>query len=247
MKNNFQPFYASPLQDQLLDRMLAQASSGTVGVFDLDSCLFDPRQRQIIIFREFASLYDWDDLYFIQIEHFAGWDLRQTMRNSGIVDEVIEKWWHKFETFWYERFFFSPYVGFDHPLPGAACFVRECYTKGMKIAYLTGRHQDTAKQTTAAFKRYGFPHDGNNAVLFAKPLLKMNDAIFKRDALTQIAKMGTPVLFLDNEPQNINIFADEYPHAMSVFVDTDHSPRAIKPYSHLPTIKSFWRTYKAGS
>ena len=226
----------------MLDKMLAEASPGTVGVFDIDSCLFDPRHRQVVIFREFASRYGVTELYYIEIEHFAGWDLRQTMLNVGMTKQKLERWWEKFEKFWFDRFFFSPYVGFDHPMPGAAEFVRKCCANGMKIAYLTGRHRETAAETIRAFERYGFPHDHKAACLFTKPLLKMNDAVFKKRALQEISKMGTPVLLVDNEPKNINIFADAYPNAMVVFVDTDHSPLPVVPYPHLPIIKSFWRT-----
>ena len=54
----FCPKGASEYQDQLLDQMLETAVEGTVGVFDLDGCLFDTRTRQVAIVREFASQND---------------------------------------------------------------------------------------------------------------------------------------------------------------------------------------------
>ena len=96
----FRPFSAHREQDQLLDRMLQQAKEGTVGVFDLDSCLFDPRHRQIVIFREFASKTGWLELYSVAIEDFMDWDLQRTMRNAGIPQENIQKHWKAFEQFW---------------------------------------------------------------------------------------------------------------------------------------------------
>ena len=112
----------------------------------------------------------------------------------------------------------------------------------MKIAYLTGRHHQTRAATIASLTRYGFPHDGSLSRLFTKPKLEMNDALFKKAALSEISVMGSIVLFLDNEPTNINIFADSHPDSMVVFVETDHSFAPVVPYSRLPRIASFWRT-----
>ena len=58
----YKPFGTNLEQDALLDRIIGRAKSGTVGVFDLDGCLFDTRIRLVCIFHEFASVKGVDTL-----------------------------------------------------------------------------------------------------------------------------------------------------------------------------------------
>ena len=75
----YSPFGSSPEQDIILDEMVSVAEEGTVGVFDLDGCLFDTRQRQVCIFREYASRFGFWELYAIREEHFVDWDLKKPL------------------------------------------------------------------------------------------------------------------------------------------------------------------------
>ncbi len=75
-----------------------------------------------------------------------------------------------------------------------------------------------------------------------KPDFKTDDTEFKDTALKAIAEMAQPVLFMDNEPANVNKFRDRYPSAQVVFVETDHSPRPDEPHESLAWLRSFSRT-----
>jgi hypothetical protein len=241
----YAPFECSAEQDALLDRIIAHvATTGAsgVGVIDLDGCLFDTRPRQVKIIREYASAHDALDLYCIQAEHFTDWSLATTMRNAGIQEDRIQALKKELADFWFKRFFQSDYVVHDHAMPGSVDLVRRCEAAGMKIAYLTGRDNTMRAGTEASITAWGFPLDGINNRLFTKPTFEMNDTEYKDQALLEIAAMGQPVLFLDNEPANVNKFRQRHPDSLVVFVETDHSPRKDEPDAEIPWLRSFSRS-----
>jgi phosphoglycolate phosphatase-like HAD superfamily hydrolase len=241
----YSPYESSTQQDALLDSIVETASSsgaGGVGVFDLDGCLFDTRSRQVHIFREFASRTGALDLYCVEAVHFKDWDLGNTLRNAGLPEARIDAVLDGLKAFWFERFFTSRYVQFDHAMPGAVELVNRCRATGLKIVYLTGRDETMRAGTEASLKGFGFPIDGDECRLIVKPDFETDDTEFKDAALKTIAAMAQPVIFLDNEPANVNKFHERYPDAQVVFVETDHSPRPDEPHSSLPWLRSFSRT-----
>jgi hypothetical protein len=240
----YAPFETSEAQDSLLDRIIdtaQQHGDSSVGVFDLDGCLFDTRPRQVLIIREYASETGALDLYRIQATHFKDWDLGNTMRNAGFTEDRIAALKQPLADFWFNRFFRSDYVVHDHAMPGAVDLVRQCRATGMGIVYLTGRDETMRAGTEASLKGFGFPLDGGDCRLLVKPDFKTDDTEFKNDALSVIATMGTPTLFLDNEPANVNRFRERYPDALVVFVETDHSPKPDEPHAEIPWLRSFSR------
>jgi len=241
----YAPFECSHEQDALLDRIIAHAQSqgdGGVGVFDLDGCLFDTRPRQVKIIREYASMHDALDLYCIEARHFTDWSLATTMRNAGVPEDRIQSIKKEVADFWAKRFFRSDYVVHDHAMPGAVDLVRRCHEAGLKIAYLTGRDLTMRAGTASAIESWGFPLDGSDSQLFTKPTFEMDDTEYKDQALLSIAEMATPVLFLDNEPANVNKFRERFSESLVVFVETDHSPRKDEPQAEIPWLRSFSRT-----
>lgn len=241
----YSPFESSPEQDVLLDRIVATAAEhgeSGVGVFDLDGCLFDTRSRQVHIFREFASHTGALDLYAVNTTHFKDWDLGNVMRNAGLAEARVLELVEPLKAFWFDRFFTSRYVCFDHAMPGAVALVRACRAEGMKIVYLTGRDETMRAGTEDSLRGFGFPLDGGDCRLMVKPDFETDDTEFKDAALKVIAGMGKPVLFLDNEPANVNKFHDRYPAADVIFVETDHSPRPDEPDQSLPWLRSFSRS-----
>jgi hypothetical protein len=72
-----------------------------------------------------------------------------------------------------------------------------------------------------------------------KPDARADDTTFKEGALAAIAELGRVVLYLDNEPANVNVFKRVHPEALVVFVETDHSPRPDEPHPDLPWLRSF--------
>lgn len=241
----YSPFESSPEQDGLLDSIIETASehgAAGVGVFDLDGCLFDTRSRQVHIFREFASHRGALELYAVEAIHFKDWDLGNTLRNAGISDGCIAEVLDDLKAFWFDRFFTSRYVCFDHAMPGAVDLVQRCRDTGLKIVYLTGRDETMRAGTEESLRGFGFPLDGEECRLMVKPDFKTDDTEFKDAALKAIAAMAQPVLFMDNEPANVNKFRDRYPAAQVVFVETDHSPRPDEPHESLAWLRSFSRT-----
>ena len=128
-------------------------------------------------------------------------------------------------------------------MPGAVTLVKECQEQGMKIVYLTGRHHEMREGTISALQAYGFPYDPPNAQLITKPDPYMDDTAYKAEALEQIFQLGSPLLFIDNEPSNVNAFHEACPEAYTVVIESDHSPKPIAPHRSIPWIRSFYRSH----
>ena len=238
------PFEKTPESATILRTILARISAESqapVAGFDLDGCLFDTRPRQVHIFRELAGQRGWNGLYAVSAEHFRDWSLANTLNNAGLSAEWITEHEPAVREFWAKRFFHSDYMTLDHAMPGAPEFVRDCQKAGAMIVYLTGRDHAMRPGTEHALRRFGFPYDTENARLITKPRFDMDDTEFKESALETIATLGKVITYFDNEPANVNLFAQRHPEASVVFVETDHSPRPIQPTENIPWVQSFLR------
>jgi len=238
----YDPLFTSAEQDALLDAIVERAAPGTVCMFDLDGCLFDNRHRQIHIYREFAGIHGHPELYRIEPDHFRDWDQRATLRRAGVPEAVVEQVAGPLRAWFMEHFFTSRAVQLDHAMPGAVRLVRACWAAGAHVVYLTGRHEPMRAGTAAALHQYGFPLDEGGSTLLMKPAFATPDHEYKDVALHRLAALGRPTVFLDNEPVNVNLFAERHPDALVVFVATDHSPRADEPAEGIPWMKGFLRT-----
>ncbi|MED5369852.1 MAG: HAD family hydrolase [Myxococcota bacterium] len=232
---SYAPLHRSPEQTRVLEAVLATAAPGKVIVLDLDGCLFDARNRQVHILREYGARFDVPALYRVQEQHFTSWLLPETFEAAGIDPGLAEP----LQDFWFERFFSGEYCVFDHAMPGAVAFVRKLHNTGAEVVYLTGRHREMHEGTEAALRRAGFPYDLPRTRLITKPQIEIPDAEFKGRALETIAQLGHVVAFMDNEPTNVNLFHAMHPEALVVWLDTDHSPRPVRPVASLPRIKGF--------
>ena len=237
----YTPFHQSSSQTQVLEQILQrgrQSGTGGVAVIDLDGCLFDTRPRQTQIYRELAGQQDWDDLAQIRPEHFQDWSIPNTLSNIGLSPERVSEIKGAVNAYWFKTFFTSDYVLYDHAMPGGPALVRALKAEGTYIVYLTGRDETMRAGTEASLIRFGFPL-GERATLIVKPDFETDDTLFKAEALTKISGFGEPIIFLDNEPSNVNRFKDDHPEALVVFVETDHSPKPVVPYTSLPRSKGF--------
>lgn len=226
----------------LLARMLELARTvgpDHVAVFDLDGCLFDTRPRQVQIFRELAARSGFDPLYLVTTEHFSDWSIRSTLTNAGVGADWIDAHYDVIRAWWDRHFFTSTYVLYDHAMPGAAAFVRAVHEAGVHCVYLTGRDEAMRIGTEDALRRFGFPYDQPGATLLVKPDFRTDDTEFKEGALEIVAAIGHVVLYLDNEPANVNLFRRRHPESLVVFVETDHSPKHIEPDEEIPWLRSF--------
>lgn len=240
----YAPFATSPENDALLDRVVAHAEAcgrGAVAVFDLDGCLFDTRPRQVHIFRELGAREGWPGLYRVTVDHFVDWSLRGTLTRAGLDPGWVEAVYPRVRDFWEKRFFTSEYVLYDHAMPGAVELVRRVHAAGVHVVYLTGRDVGMAPGTEAALHRFGFPLATERCTLLVKPDAKVDDTKFKEEALRRLDGLGQVVLYLDNEPANVNMYRRLHPEALVVFVETDHSPRPDEPDPAIPWLRSFLR------
>lgn len=236
----YRPWFRSPAQSKLLDRMVGAMAPGAVAVLDLDGCMFDTRGRQVRILWEYANQFGVPELLPVTVDHFEDWSMDTTLANAGVAPHVVEAHRDPLRAFWFERFFSSEYMLYDRPMPGAVGFVRALQARGAHIVYLTGRHDAMRPGTLQSLARFGFPL-GPHAQLITKPTFDMDDTAFKDQALLRIEALGTPALFLDNEPANVNLFHARHPDALVVFVATDHSPRPDRPAAALPVLRGFLR------
>ena len=243
----YKPFACSMYQDKTLHEMLNRCIPQTnedkpVAVFDLDGCLFDTRYRQIMIFREFASKSGVHELNFIEPHMIVDWNLRTPLQKLGLSEVKIDTFYKEMSDYWWKCFFDSDYVRMDYAMPGACEFVTKCYEQNAYVVYLTGRDHNMRPGTEDCLRGFGFPYDTDRSTLITKPEFSIPDTKYKQDALRQIRGYGEPVLFIDNEPSNVNMFAETCPEAMVVFIETDHSPKNIEVNHGIPWIRSFSRT-----
>ena len=246
----YRPRFASPEQDSLLDQILAVATQHAetgVAVFDLDATLFDNRPRIIQIWRELASRADLPALYAVSPEHFVDWDHARTLRAAGIPAEQVADMMDRVEAAFFRDFFNGDCCVYDHAMPGAARMVWACYRAGLRVVYLTGRHEPMRAGTEASLLRWGFPLFRPGVELVLKPFEEHRDEAFKAEALREIRHLGTPVLFVDNEPTNVNVFHNLAPRAFTVWMETDHSPRPVSPREGIPALRSWMRTTDPGA
>ncbi len=238
----YAPLAWSEADAALLARIVERATTsgeGHVAVFDLDGCLFDTRPRQVQIFRELAARRGFDPLYRVTTEHFVDWSLRDTMANAGLAPDWILAHHEEVRGWWERHFFTSEYVLYDHAMPGAPALVRAVHDAGVHVVYLTGRDETMKPGTEDALRRFGFPYDVPRSTLLVKPDFRQDDTAFKEQALEIVAAIGHVVLYLDNEPSNVNLFRRRHPESLVVFVETDHSPRPVEPDVEIPWLRSF--------
>ena len=65
------------------------------------------------------------------------------------------------------------------------------------------------------------------------------DYLYKAQAIETIRDLGIPVLFLDNEPGNVNTFKTAVPDALVIHVNTVHSRSAPHLNDDIEQILSF--------
>ncbi len=230
------PLHRSEEQTAVLQAALGRAGPGQVCVLDLDSCLFDTRPRQKRILRAYAELVGWPELFTVRVEHFQDWSLRNTLALARVEERGRLE---GLRAFWWERFFDGAWHCYDEPLPGAVAFVQELHRRGATLVYLTGRHRPMREGTLRALHTWHFPMGDGRSTLVTKPRFETDDHVYKRSAGRLVRSLGSPALCLDNEPSNVNVFADIFPEALVIWVDTDHSPLPVAPRAALPRIRGF--------
>lgn len=191
-------------------------------VFDVDSTLMDTEGRNRAILE--AALRDIPGLGPAAETLRAassGWNVVEPARRLGTVGENDLA---RFADYWRERFFSNEWLLHERPYPGVAEFLQALKARGFTLVYLTGRHAGGMDAgTRESFLRHGLPA-GESETFFFKPRIEDEDAAFKRAACAEIARLGTVVGSLDNEPANVNLLARAFPRARHVWMRTITSP-----------------------
>jgi len=243
------PLSTSPRQDAVLDRIASvaeAAGSDGVGVFDLDGCLLDNRHRQVRILQELASQTGWHSLHRVEPHHIRDWDLRSTLTRAGVDAALMDAHYGRIRGHWFRHFFRSEACLHDRAMPGAASLVRACAAAGLAIVYLTARHEEMRPGTERSLRDFGFPLHRPRHSLIMKTGMVGDDTTYKAEASALATALGRPVLFLDNEPRNVNLYRERFPEALTVFLATDHSPEPDLPHADIPQITGFLRSSDLG-
>lgn len=231
------------LNDVLTEARKVKMSSGKpVVVFDLDDTLINTRERSLRVLKDFSQVIrdDFPDesktLSKLQFRDMK-YSVEDTFRNIGIenTDFLLIA-----QEFWTPRFFSNEYSAEDSPINGASKYLWNVSKAGAFIVYLTGRDVPRmAHGTRINLERNHFPVDRNLAHLMMKPTPEMNDLVFKKESFDKIRNLGVVVGLFENEPANINAMQAEFPSAISVFLDTSHSPKPDRPNGGIHWIKNF--------
>jgi hypothetical protein len=224
---------------ELIDRLRA----GAVVVFDLDSTLLSTQQRNHVILHEFVKQVgappDLDPILSRITPADLGWNVMDDLRKRGFRHEPTLT---RMRAFWMQRFFHDEYLHHDEPLPGAVEFVRGVHDAGAVVYYLTGRDEpNMGKGTRKSLRRHTFPLDEDRVHLRLKPRFEDDDLAFKRAVLGEIRALGSVAAAFENEPANANLFAEAFPDAQVIFLQTVHSPNAPPLHGRIVRIKDFQR------
>jgi hypothetical protein len=215
--------------EQVLARAQEQGAAGLVA-FDLDSTVFDNRPRQARIVREYGAAHGVPALTRCQPLHFvSGWSLQAAAEAVGVPTADFERFGKDLKRFWFHRFFTSEYCRDDIEVVGAPRYLRALAETGVRVTYVTGRHEEMREGTLACLAKCGMPVPGRDpgVALLMKPTLREDDDAYKLAARTVLAAEGELLAAFDNEPTHINGYAQHFPRALAVHLATDHSGREV--------------------
>ncbi len=211
---------------ELLDRVHAERAQRPVLIFDLDSTLFSTQHRNHAILQEFVTVVGAPDTLRAAAEKLQpsdmGWNVMDDLRGRGFGHEPTLA---RLAKFWRARFFTDDYLRHDLPLPGAVEYVNAVHHAGATVYYLTGRDEPgMGRGTRASLAAHGFPLGPERVIVRLKPSFDEADIVFKRRVLAELHHLGPVHAAFENEPANANLFAEHFPDARIVFVETIHSP-----------------------
>ena len=114
---------------------------------------------------------------------------------------------------------------------------------GALIYYLTGRDAPVmGAGTVQSMHGLGFPMFRGRVVLHLKPNRSVGDKAYKRGALEDVRSHRGPVVAtFENDPGNANIFAEGFPEAIHVWMQTEWAPDAEEPSEVLRRLGDFRR------
>jgi hypothetical protein len=217
-----------------------------LAVFDLDSTLFDIRDRQRKIVLSFIQNPEnqkrWPDetsaLANFQLET-SDFGIRKGLERAGLLKDKHEGFIEALLNYWELWFFHNNFLEHDTPLPGAVEFVKALESLDADIMYLTGRDVPRMLDgTIASLRSIGFPLDEDHVELCLKPEASMDDAIFKMEVLKKAERRYHYVWLFENEPVNLNLISKKCPKVKLVYIESCHAGLE-ELHNELDTIKHF--------
>lgn len=207
-------------------------------VFDLDSTLFCTAARNQKVFWKFLQKREnfpkhWALMWQQMGAHRQQYSIPKTfysiMRDFGWSHENAEHEaraiWSEYQNHWLKEFFASRNISHDPAYEGAANFVNALKNIGYEIVYLTGRDANRGTEGTLhALKMGKFPL-GNACHLRLKPFEEMGDLEFKEKASRRLKAEFEVEALIENEPENLVMFADIFRFAKIIFFHSIMSPR----------------------
>ncbi len=197
-------------------------------VFDLDGALFDNRPRTAHILREYADA----ELRTARPEaaqrlsalpaSVIGYMLTDTLSRAGVTEQAVV---NNAAVFWSQHFFEDDYVKYDQPVTGAVSFVRNLYSNGARIVYVSSR--DVPRQlmgTVKALRDHGFPIGIAGTEVILKPTQATPDATFKQQLVTYLRQYGKVIATVDTQPANANDYLRVFPDAAAVLLNGPRAP-----------------------
>lgn len=196
-----------------------------VVVFDLDGTLFDNGPRTWRILVDFAERHghtglrqSLDRLPRERLPYL----LKETLARVNVTEPALVD---AATAFWKSRFFTDDEQAHDVPIKGALHLANACYAEGATLVYLSGRDvPNMLIGVCQSLRAHGFPVGLARTAVVLKPDFHDDDLTFKKSALGFIDDLGDVVATFDNEPANSNAFRERWPHALHVFVRTQHAP-----------------------
>jgi hypothetical protein len=225
----------------LLQRLQADRVHAPVVIFDLDSTLLSTQERNHAILQEFVGHIGAPDDFCVVAKRLTardmGWNVVEDVRRCGFSHEATLA---RLRQFWRARFFTDDYLRHDQPVPGAVEYVNAVHETGATVYYLTGRDEPgMGRGTRLSLAAHKFPIGPERVVTRLKPSFEEEDLVFKRRVLAELHHLGPVLGAFENEPANANLFAEEFPAAQVVFLETIHSPNPPPLLPRIARLKDF--------
>ncbi len=202
-------------------------------IFDLDSTLYDIKERQRQILHQFAETPEFVAKWPEQTARLRTIDLqskdfgiREALKRIGFLPESDSDFLDDVLKFWEFWFFHNDFLKHDEPMSGAVDFVRAVEALDADIMYLTGRDVPRMLEGThASLSAMGFPVTGDHIQICLKPETAMEDADFKSSVVKKLERSYHSIWLFENEPVILNAVSKTSPEVNLVFLDTCHSGR----------------------
>lgn len=196
-------------------------------IFDVEGTLFDNRPRVVKILQEYgvAELKVARPQYAQTIANLTPkhiqFELAETLKSIGIIEEPVV---NNASVFWSQRFFTDEYLKYDAANAGAVRFIRDLYSKGARIVYVTGR--DAQRQlvgTTQQLRDAGFPIGIQNTEIVMRPTAQTQEAAFKQQITNYLRQSGKVLATFETEAAYANVYRKAFPDAVGIIYEAPHA------------------------